>query len=40
MKRCKQRNKDGGNIMLYLRTESQGFIKANRKTKKKRGGAE
>ena len=34
MKRCKQRNKDEGNKMLYLRTESQGFIKSNSKTKK------
>ena len=33
MKRCKQRNKDGGNILLYLRTESQGFIKSNSKKK-------
>ena len=37
MKRCKQRNKDEGNKMLYLRTESQGFIKSNSKTKKKGG---
>ena len=39
MKRCKQRNKDGGNRMLYLHTESQGYIKSNSKAKK-RGGAE
>ena len=29
MKRCKQRNKDGGNRMLYFRKERQGFIKSN-----------
>ena len=40
MKRCKQRNKDGENIMLYLRTESQGFIKSNSKTKKKKRGGQ
>jgi hypothetical protein len=33
MKRCKQRNNDEGYIMLYLRTESQSFIKSNSKTK-------
>ena len=33
MKRCKQRNNNEGNRMLYLRTESQGFIKSNSKTK-------
>ena len=38
MKQCKQRNQDEGNRMLYLRTESQGFIKSNSKTKKKKGG--
>ena len=31
MKQCKQRNKDGWNSMLYLRKESQGFIKPNSK---------
>ena len=29
MKRCKQRNKDEGNRMLYLLKESQRFIKSN-----------
>ena len=38
MKRYKQRNNDEGNIMLYLCTESRGYIKSNSKTRQGEGG--